>query len=105
MNEIEVQKLLVKEAFSKAKPIPDFGGIGDENSLKLRNYIWKVCGYIEEETMKPKKAGAAATVDAKANTAVVQSKKNALVVLYRLWSAFSKNMRYIIASKGNSVSL
>ena len=38
MNEIEVQKLLIKEAFAK-KTAPDFGGIGDENSLKLLNYI------------------------------------------------------------------
>ena len=52
MNEIEVQKLLVKEAFCKVKPIPDFGGLGDENSLKLRNYIWKICGFVESEEKK-----------------------------------------------------
>ena len=95
MNEIEIQKLLIKEAFCKNKPLPDFGSIGDENSLKLRNYIWKVCGFTEGEQGKPNKG-----TD---KPIVVQSKKNALVVLYRLWSAFSKNMRYIIAQKGNSV--
>lgn len=72
--------------------MPDFGGLGDENSLKLRNYIWRVCGFVEGEQQAKDKP-------------VAQTKKNALVILYRLWSAFSKNMRYIISQKGNSVSL
>ena len=33
------------------------------------------------------------------------NKKNALVALYRLWSAFTKNIRYIIDQKGKSVTL
>ena len=49
MNEIEVQKLLIKEAFAKQKGTPDFGGLGDENAIKLRNYIFKVCGFSEDE--------------------------------------------------------
>ena len=88
MNEIELQKLLVKEAFAKQKAIPDFGGIGDENSIKLRDYIWKICGDLKDE-----------------NVSATTNKKNALVALYRLWSAFTKNIRYIIDKKGKSVTL
>ena len=88
MNEIELQKLLVKEAFAKQKSIPDFGGIGDENSIKLRDYIWKICGENQAET-----------------ASVTTNKKNALVLLYRLWSAFTKNIRYIIDKKGKAVTL
>ena len=89
MNEIEIQKQLVKEAFAKTKQIPDFGGIGEENSVKLRDYIWKICG-CGAEGQKP-------TVDI--------NKKNALVALYRLWSALTKNIRYILCKKGKSVTL
>jgi len=35
----------------------------------------------------------------------VPNKKNALVILYKLWSAFTKNIRYIIGTKAKSVSL
>ena len=88
MSEIEVQKLVIKEAFAKEKVIPDFGGIGDENTIKLRNYIWKVCGsYLEDENSKK---------GSKDKEVVASSKKNALVALYRLWSAFTKNIRYLI---------
>jgi len=88
MNEIEVQKFLIKEAFAKQKVIPDFGGIGDENTIKLRNYIWKVCGsYPDGDNTKK---------DANDKEVVASSKKNALVALYRLWSAFTKNIRYLI---------
>ena len=99
MNEIELQKLLIKEAFTKSKPMPDFGGLGDENTLKLRNYIWKVCGCLDQETVKKGQQATAANIHVKT------SKKNALVQLYRLWSAFTKNIRYIIDVKGNAVTL
>ena len=36
---------------------------------------------------------------------VATSKKNALVCLYKLWSAFTKNIRYIIDQKAKSVIL
>ena len=49
MNEIEVQKLLIKEAFNKNKSLPDFGNLGDENTIKLRNFIWKICGSLDQE--------------------------------------------------------
>ena len=97
MNEIEAQKLLVKQAFSKAKALPDFGGIGDDNSIKLRNYIWKASGFTEQ-AQGTKSTDNGLNLDA-------ASKKNALVTLYRLWSAFTKNIRYIIDIKGKSVSL
>ena len=93
MNEIELQKLLIKEAFSKVKALPDFGGIGNENVIKLRNYIWKECGFVSDE----EKASMAMSGS--------KSKKNALVILYRLWSALTKNIRYIIDAKGKSVVL
>ena len=80
----------MKEAFAKSKQIPDFGGIGEENSVKLRGYIWKICGCGGVEGQKP---------------AVDINKKNALVALYRLWSALTKNIRYILCKKGKSVTL
>ena len=49
MNEIEIQKLVIKEAFTKKKAMPDFGGLPNEAAIKLRNYIWKVCGFLSEE--------------------------------------------------------
>ena len=47
MNEIEIQKQLIKEAFQSDKTIPSFGGIGFDAAIKLREYIWKVCGYLD----------------------------------------------------------
>lgn len=93
MNEIEIQKLVIKEAFNKTKALPDFGGIGNDNSIKIRNYIWKVCGYLSEEEK--------ATIDNEKQT----TKKNALIVLYKLWSALTKNIRYNIDAKGRSVTI
>jgi len=49
MNEIELKKLLVKEVFNKGRSVPDFGWLSPENCLQLRNYIWRVCGYLNEE--------------------------------------------------------
>ena len=93
MNEIEIQKLVVKEAFNKSKALPDFGGIGSENAIKLRNYIWKVCGYLSDEER------------AKAEIDKTTSKKNGLIVLYKLWSALTKNIRYNIDAKGRCVTI
>ena len=58
----------------------------------MRDYIWKICSHGAD-------AQKAATADPAIN------KKNALVALYRLWSAFTKNIRYIIDKKGKSVTL
>ena len=58
----------------------------------MRDYIWKICSHGAEG----QKTGAA-------DQAI--NKKNALVVLYRLWSGFTKNIRYIIDKKGKSVTL
>ena len=91
MNEIELQKQVVKEAFTKTKSVPDFGGLSNESAIKLRNYIWKVCGFLSEEEQ------------ASIASSGTQSKKNALVILYRLWSALTKNIRYIIDAKGKAV--
>ena len=38
-------------------------------------------------------------------TVAAASKKNALQCLYKLWSAFNKNIRYIIDQKAKSVVL
>ena len=37
MNEIELHKLVVKDAFSKSYTPGDFGGIGNDSGIKLRN--------------------------------------------------------------------
>ena len=101
MNEIEIQKHLVKEAFNKSKSLPDFGSIGEDNTIKLRNFIWKVCGYLEEGNEKS--PNRQKTIDQ--GEQAVKSKKNALVIIYRLWSAFTKNMRNVLEQKSKSVSL
>lgn len=50
MNEIEIQKLLIKEAFAREKSFG--GGLDEDSALKLRNYIWKVCNYLENQNPK-----------------------------------------------------
>ena len=48
MNEIEIQKALVKEAFLK-RTLPNYGlvdGSPNESALAVRNYIWQVAGYL-----------------------------------------------------------
>jgi len=52
-----------------------------------------VCGFLSDEEK-------AAIEREKATT-----KKNALVILYKLWSALTKNIRYNIDSKGKAVSI
>ena len=52
MNEIEIQKQLIKEAFNKEITSHSQmfgGGLDEESAQKLRNYIWKVCGYLEHQ--------------------------------------------------------
>ena len=93
MNEIELQKLVIKEAFNKSKAQPDFCGIPSEGATKLRSYIWKVCGFLSDDEK------------AQVATSGNQSKKNALVILYRLWSALTKNIRYNIDAKARNVML
>ena len=46
INEIEVQKLIIKEAFSQKQALPNFGGLSDDGCVKLRNYIWKISGVV-----------------------------------------------------------
>lgn len=82
--------MVIQEAFTKSKALPDFGGIGQDNAIKLRNYIWKICGFLSDE----EKASIASSGS--------QSKKNALIVLYRLWSALTKKIRYNIEAKGKA---
>ena len=96
MNEIEVQKLLIKEAFNKHRSLPDFGNLGDDNTIKLRNCIWKICGSLDQE-------GQQANTQDKSH--VTASKKNGLVAIYKLWSAFTKNCRYMIDQKNKAVQL
>ena len=49
INEIEVQKLIIKEAFSNKQALPSFGGLSDEGCVKLRNYIWKISGFVNNQ--------------------------------------------------------
>lgn len=94
MNEIELQKTLVKQAFTK-RAFPNLGlvdGNPNESANATRNYIWQVCGYLANESA-PKGFGHAKHLQQR-------SKKKALVMLYKLWSGFSKNLRYQLAQKG-----
>jgi len=88
--------LLVKEAFSK-KPMPNFGlidGGPNEVALSARNYIWQVSGYLQNEK--------ALNGFHHNQRLQVRSKKQALVVLYKLWSGFTKNLRYLLVQKCRS---
>ena len=94
MNEIELQKSLVKEAFTK-RAFPNLGlvdGNPQESALAVRNCIWQVCGYLANEKA-PNGFGHAKHLQQR-------SKKKALVMLYKLWSGFSKNLRYQLTQKG-----
>lgn len=94
MNEIEIEKNLIKDAFSK-KQLPSFGIVDGGSTVvnqTVRNYIWQVAGYLQGEKC-PKGFGANKTFHTK-------SKKIALLMLYRLWSGFTKNLRYTLTQKG-----
>ena len=94
MNEIELQKHLVKEAFGKSA-LPNYGlvdGNPHESALQIRNCVWKAAGYLQNEDC-PKGHGHNQRFQ-------VRSKKQALVLLYKLWSGFTKNLRYMMTSKG-----
>ena len=105
MNEIEIQKFLIKEAFNQQKVIPDFGNIGNDNAIKLRDYIWRVCNFLQEnkQSLIVHKNGGPNSKPIEQG--VSQNKKNALITMYKLWSAFTKNIRYMIGSKGKAVTL
>ena len=49
INEIEVQKLIIKEAFSQKQALPNFGGLSDDGCVKLRSYIWKISGAVNNQ--------------------------------------------------------
>ena len=93
MNEIELQKLLIKEAFSK-KQLPHLNlidGSANDVALIVRNYIWQSSGYLQNEK--------APNGFHHSQRLQVRSKKNALVMLYKLWSGFTKNLRYLLTNK------
>ena len=51
MNEIDVQKSLVKEAFSK-QVLPSYGLVDQsstESVVGVRNYIWRITGYLAND--------------------------------------------------------
>ena len=60
----------------------------------MRNYIWQVAGYLQNEKA-PRGFGHAQRLQ-------VRSKKSALLMLYKLWSGFNKNMRYLLVQKGSN---
>jgi len=97
MNETDLQKQLVKEAFSN-KQLPSFGllegGAAEAGVNVVRNYLWKVAGYLVAEKFP---IGTAQNLKYE-----VRSKKAALVMLYRLWSAFTKNLRHLLTARGES---
>lgn len=100
MNEIEVQKCLIKEAFSK-KQLPSYGIVEGGPTVAnqtVKNYIWQVAGYLQNEKC-PKGFQHGKHLQE-------YSKKKALLMLYRLWSGFTKNLRYILTQKkANSINI
>ena len=77
--------------------MPNFGlieGSPNEVSLGTRNYIWQVSGYLQNEK--------ALNGFHHNQRLQVRSKKQALVMLYKVWSGFTKNLRYLLVQKGHS---
>ena len=82
---------MVREAFTK-KTLPNFGlvegGSPMEVALQLRNFIWQTAGYLQNEK--------APNGFHHAQRLQQRSKKLALITLYKLWSGFTKNLRYLL---------
>ena len=90
MNETDVCKAFVKAAFAN-RPMPNYGLIDnfDKRELIIRNLLWEAAGFkIEDSTLRYKYA-----------LAGIKGKKYSLVCLYKVWSAFTKGLRYILLSK------
>ena len=60
-------------------------------ALGTRNYIWQVSGYLQNEK--------ALNGFHHNQRLQVRSKKAALIMLYKLWSGFTKNLRYLLVQK------
>ncbi len=82
--------MLIREAFTK-KTFPNYGlvdGSPADTALTLRNFIWQTAGYLQNEK---------APIGFHHSQRLQQrSKKLALVLLYKLWSGFTKNLRYLL---------
>ena len=90
MNETDVQKALVKNAFQSI-PFPNVGLIDnhDQKFLAIRNYIWQVSGYTQDD-------GPARSKNLHHG---LKAKKYALVNIYKLWSSFTKGLRHTFNMK------
>ena len=67
-------------------------GSASEASLLVRNYIWEVAGYLQNEK--------APMGFHHLQRLQVRSKKQSLLMLYKIWSGFSKNVRHLLTQKG-----
>ena len=61
----------------------------DARTLDIRNYIWQVSGYIQDE----------GPTRSKNLHHGLKAKKYALVNIYKLWSAFTKGLRHTFNMK------
>ncbi|MFO0116895.1 MAG: hypothetical protein ACK521_04540 [bacterium] len=67
----------------------------EKRELALRTVLWKAAGYHTEDN----------TTRHFVKQATVKGKKFALVMLYKVWSAFSKGLRYYFVNKQLAVNL
>ena len=83
MNETEIQKALVKAAFNSGD-FPNFGlqNYHKQRQIMVRKYLQEISGYLSDQP-----AASQSPFGAK-------SKKYALVAVYKMWSAFTKGLKY-----------
>ena len=67
----------------------------DAKALAIRNYIWQVAGYTQDEMPQRKKNLEHG----------LKAKKYALVNIYKLWSAFTKGLRHTFNVKKRPISV
>ena len=67
----------------------------ERRELLIRSALWKAAGYHIEDT----------TTRYQVKQATVKGKRFSLVNLYRIWSAFSKGLRYTFTTKQLPVTL
>lgn len=92
MTETDLCKSLVQQAFNH-RAMVNVGLIDgfDRKELVIRTELWRAAGYTVEE------------VKHRYEVETVKSKKQALVMLYKAWSAFSKGLRHLFVAKQAAV--
>jgi long-subunit fatty acid transport protein len=67
----------------------------DKRELLIRSELWKAAGFHIEDSKTRYQV----------KQATVKGKRFALVMLYKVWSAFSKGLRYTFVTKQQAVNL